>query len=165
MLCLLDAWFKTGLEGDENERIMRGPKSESEQMYMPLVYTDILHEIDADLTYGDFSRVSEWVDMLLSGRGLKLDPDSLSYRTLCHDMLKIQLRLYKIRLAREEGDYDYELPFTKQFGHIQANEPPTETIREVINQYVSEAEANWTAKSKAEIVDDSLTLLEDVMGT
>jgi hypothetical protein len=131
---------------------------------MPLVYTDILREIDAELTYRDFSNISEFVNALLLERGINLAPESLSYRTLCQEMLKRRLRLYKIRLAREEGDFDYELPFTKQFGHLQADEPPTETIREVINKYVSEAEANWTAKSKAEIIDDSLSLLVEVMG-
>ena len=78
-------------------------------------------------------------------------------------MLKRELRLYKIRLAREKGDYDYELPFTKPSDHLQADQP-TETIREVINKYVSEAKANWTEKSKAEIVDDSLSLLVEIMG-
>ena len=50
-------------------------------------------------------------------------------------------------------------------GHIQAERKGRGILgpREVINQYVSEAKANWTAKSKAEIDADSLSLLEKML--
>jgi len=56
---LLDEWFKQALEDDETERIVRRPKNEDDQMIFPLIYSEMLREVDSDLTYGYYSKVSE----------------------------------------------------------------------------------------------------------
>ena len=134
-------------------------RTPADREVMPLVYTDEMEEIHSALITSNYSRISKWAPGFAKERGL--DPDSLAYRTFCREFLKVQYRYYKILLEREDGNYEYE----RELAPAQlTNAKPTETLTDVIKEYVSENESKWTPKTKAEIVDDSLGLFVEIMG-
>lgn len=160
---LLDTWFNESLEEDEEDRLTGKPKTELEHMALSSAYTDLLDEVHADLVYNNYSRVSRVADDLLENEGMSLDSESLSYKRLCRKLLKRQVQLYKILMNREDGKFEWESIITPAT-QTQTNSKPTETISEVIKQYVSESESGWTEKTKSEIVDDSLKLFLEIVG-
>jgi integrase len=109
--------------------------------------------------------VSKSVEWLLADNGLDVNKESESFKRLCREMLKVEVKLLEIAKRRDLGDYDYEETLHQvPIFSPELDNRPTETITEVIKHYVSESEANWTPKTKAEIVNDSLALLMEAVG-
>jgi hypothetical protein len=114
---------------------------------------------------------------ILKRHGLTADKESLAYKKLNRDYLKVYLRFIEILRNREQGDYSDELGFLDE-AQASANTAATDSVStteevpdsgprltEVIRHYVQEAEAvgQWTAKSQLEITS-SLDLFVRVMG-
>ncbi len=119
--------------------------------------SSFLYETKEQLSKSDYHDVSEAVEWLLTDNDLDVNRESESFKRLCREMLKVEVKILDIAKHRDLGDYEYEeivFPQAPVFSPELDNRP-TESISEVIKHYVSESEANWTPKTKAEIVNDT----------
>lgn len=158
--------FEQALEEDEAMRANRKPLSEEELMDELNLNSSFLSETKEQLAKSDYHDVSEPVEWLLADNDLDVNRGSASFKRLCREMLKAEVKLLEIAKHRDLGDYEYEDTLFQQprLFSPELDKRPTETINEVIKHYVSESEANWTPKTKAEIVNDSLALLVEAVG-
>ncbi len=163
---LIKQRFEQALEEDETNRTNRKTLGEEEWMHKWSLNETFLSETKEDLAKSDYHDVSGAVEWLLSDNGLDVNKESENFKRLCREMLKVEVKILEIAKRRDLGDYEFEetvFPQAPTFSPEQDNRP-TETIAEVIKHYVSESEANWTPKTKAEIVDGSLALLVETVG-
>jgi len=138
--------FEQALEEDKAMRANRKPLSEEELMDELDINASFLSETKEQLAKSDYHDVSEPAEWLLADNGLNVNRESESFKRLCREMLKVEVKILGIAKHRDLGDYEYEESVFQQPPVFlpERDNRPTETITEVIKHYVSESEANWT---------------------
>ena len=168
---LIKKYFKKCLDDDEDWRVNRKPLNDIELESRLNAKALLKYEFQEDLTKSNYHSVSFAVEGLLADNGLAVNRESESFKKLCREMLKVNIKLSEVAIQSELDNYDSDftsgLPAVFSSGQLQAlpqNNLPTEILSKVIMHYSSEAKVNWTEKTKAEIVDGTLGLLMDVLG-
>ena len=108
------------------------------------------------------------VNELLAEKGIKVDPDSISYRKICRELLKADVQYFQVEQARACGDYSKEeqLPLSTTAVTTETQEEPPELLSTVIERYVSEREAagTWGREKTKETFLSCVKLLIEVIG-
>ncbi|MBC2710207.1 MAG: phage integrase SAM-like domain-containing protein [Desulfosarcina sp.] len=176
---LLRDWLKWALDTAEERRIEEPPQNTIKERLRNL---DVLEQFTKDQLVGmhpvlEGTHKKDVEEHILNRHGLTADKDSLAYKKLNRDYLKVYLRFIEVFRRREQGDYSDELGFLDEAQASVNAAPgasdraaedtldPGQKLTEVIQHYIREAEAvgQWTAKSQAEITA-SLGLFVRVMG-
>ena len=70
------------------------------------------HDCHRELAIGNYSRATGAVERLLVEKGIELDRNGASYRTLCREMMKVMINRLEIHIRRTRLDYSLkDLPF------------------------------------------------------
>ena len=178
---LLKDWLKWALDTAEERRIVDPPTNSLDDRLQNL---DIAERFTKDQLVGKHPALKgyhkqEVEENILKRHGLTADKESLAYKKLNRDYLKVYLRFIEILKRREQGDYSDELSFLDADPKAASDVAPRPSDRayddtiddsgpkltEVIQHYISEAETvgQWTAKSQKEI-QSSLDLFVKVIG-
>ena len=165
---LLKDWLKWALDTAEEHRIENPPTNSLEERLNNL---DLLERLTKDqlvVMSPVLEGVHKWdvEEHILKRRSLTADKESLAYKKLNRDYLKVYLCFIEILKRREQGDYSDELSFLDDTSAVYkvALRPPDRAsngivedpgprLKEVIQHYIGEAETvgQWTAKSQKEI--------------
>ena len=111
---LLQSYLKQILEEDEKDSAP-GKKSWSDgedldEHVDAMAY--LQHDCHRELAIGNYSRATGVVERLLAAKGIELDRDGYSYRTLCREMMKVMINRLEIDMRRTRLDYSLDdLPF------------------------------------------------------
>jgi hypothetical protein len=106
---LIHQYFSDCLERDETSRVMEDDPLPDEVHEEELMgYESVIDFWKKDLADCNYQNAAKIVDRLLMKNKLALPPESLAYRTLCREILKTDVRIFKILKKREVGDYSYE---------------------------------------------------------
>ena len=62
------------------------------------------HDCERELAIGNYSRVFGAVDRLLVEKAIELDRDGLSYKKLCHGMMKVMIEHLETEMNRTRSD-------------------------------------------------------------
>lgn len=116
---LLQSYLQQILEEDERNRIL-GRKSWKDEADLD-EHVDAIaylqHDCYRELAIGNYSRATGAVDRLLVEKGIELDRDSLSYKTLCREMMKVMINRLEIDIRRTRLNYSLDnLPFPVENG-------------------------------------------------
>lgn len=76
----------------------------------------------------DYSRISRYVDELITEQGLNVTKDSPAYRTLCRELLWTHVRYLKTEQRRTVGDYDNE-PDIQSSKQVSTEVQPSTSVR------------------------------------
>jgi hypothetical protein len=113
---LLQSYLKQILEEDERDRAP-GRKSwrdgeDLDDHVDAMAY--LQHDCHRELAIGNYSRATGAVERLLKEKGIELDRDGVSYRTLCREMMKVMINRLEIDMRRTSLNYSLDdLPFPK----------------------------------------------------
>ena len=111
---LLQSYLKQILEVDERDGAP-GRKSwrEGEDLDNHVdAMAHLQHDCHRELAIGNYSRATGAVEHLLVEKGIELDRDGVSYRTLCREMMKVMINRLEIDTRRTRQDYSLDdLPF------------------------------------------------------
>ena len=111
---LLQSYLEQILEEDEKDRAPGGKsRREGEDLDDHVDATAYLqHDCHRELAIGNCSRATGAVERLLVEKGIELDRDGYSYRTLCREMMKVMINRLEIDMRRTRLDYSLDdLPF------------------------------------------------------
>jgi len=103
---LLRGYLIKVLKEDEEYRVLEiGPKDRDE-LEKQLEFLSISEsELREALALNDYKDISRYVDDLLEENGINVDRDSDSYRKLCREMIKTQIKILEVTQRRSVGDY------------------------------------------------------------
>jgi len=111
---LLQDYLKQVLEEDERKRVPGGKICRDEKRLDDHVdaMAYLQHDCHRELAIGNISRATGAVNRLLVEKGIELDCDGLSYKKLCHEMMKVMINHLEIDIRRTRLDYSLDnLPF------------------------------------------------------
>jgi integrase len=114
----------------------------------------------------DHRKVAHLAEVLLQESGFEVDKDSLLFKKLCRELLKVTVKSLEIEEKCLVGDYSWQenlLPPPPP--PMLEPEEPSELLGTVIAKYFQEQErgGNWTHRTKFE-VQSCLDVLHEVLG-
>lgn len=116
---LLQSYLQQILEEDERNRVLgrKGWKDEADLDEHVDAMAYLQHDCYRELAIGNYSRATGAVDRLLVEKGIELDRDSLSYKKLCREMMKVMINRLEIDIRRTRLNYSLDnLPFPVENG-------------------------------------------------
>lgn len=114
-------------------------------------YSYVESDYREGLATHDYRRVYNSVDTLLEEQGFQVDKKSDSYKKLCREMMKINIRYLQTERKRLFGDYsgDLEGPISGNGGKpYQAGPKCSELFAKFVDEYIGSE--RWTEKTRAE---------------
>ena len=111
---LLQNYLEQILEEDEKDRAPGGKSwrdgEDPDEHVDAMAY--LQHDCHRELAIGNYSRATGAVERLLVEKGIELDRDGVSYRTLCREMMKVMINRLEIDMRRTRLDFSWDdLPF------------------------------------------------------
>jgi hypothetical protein len=111
---LLQSHLSQTLEEDERDRVQGKQiwRDEEDLDDHIDVMTNLQHDCHRELAIGNYSRATGAVDRLILKKGIALDRDCFSYKTLCREMMKVMINRLEVDIRRTRLDYSLDdLPF------------------------------------------------------
>jgi integrase len=167
---LIRRWVRSVLRIDERLRVIGQKPKDMEMLNLHLECLKegkenfrqrlILNKYDGVVAHD--------ADRVLEQEGISLERESLSYKTLCREMIKAFLLCFEVDWRRSQGDYSMAgLPFANllprpgngksgkpsiQDGHSSEPEPQGEVVSQVVERLAAEKikTGEWTAKTEAD---------------
>jgi integrase len=154
---LLRGYLKEVLEEDERDRVLAPKPMKDVELddYLESL-SFIISDRKRQLALNDYGNIRQWVDDLLEKHSLEVGPVSASYKTLCREMLKVQIRGLGIIERRSLGDYSgpvspmrvVTLPSQQLPEPLQEEEEVR--FSEVVKDYIAETKPTGRWKPKTE---------------
>lgn len=172
---LLQKCLQKWLAEAEEDRAMRSrPLTEDELEDTLEALSSLETDARETLALCDYSRISRYVDDLITEQGLNVTKDSPAYRTLCRDLLRTHIKFLETEQRRTVGDYETGANSQLDKQVLTEAHPPSQTagptveshvLTEVIKQYSEEQKRGnrWTAKTEGE-TKASFDLLVQIVG-
>ncbi len=173
---IVDKHFREVLEDIEYRSLMtKHPMTIDEHDEHLLTLDMLLSDTREEIVLKNYGNISRAVDVLLREQGIEADKGSYTYRKLCQELLKLQLKTLDIeKQCALDGYMDIEgltkakpesIPIEQSTTATAAETEPGTLLSEVINCYIAEQERadSWTPKTNAE-VSACLALLLEFLG-
>jgi hypothetical protein len=155
---VVKTYFRKALDEDETDRILRPhPMKEAELVD----HLDALSFLETDtrqeLALSDYSRISRYASDLLEDNKITNGVDFGTFRTLCRELLKINIRyLLEIQQKRAVENYSFMVPLINSRETSLPPEPPRATgppLSAIIEKFIEEQKRSgiWTDKTESEV--------------
>jgi len=105
---IVKGYVKQALAESEGDRVMGKPLNPEQFDSNIFAYDWVLDDLKEALAFRDTKTVLKFVDGLLKDQNIELDKNSETYRKLCREMLKAQIKVLEIDRRREFGDYSID---------------------------------------------------------
>lgn len=145
---LLVEHMKTHLETDERSRVAVGSNALPESSH-----DDIIRNMMDDLARGKYGPHEGSAEEFIQWAGLSIKSGSLDYNRLLREILKRDIELFRIYMHRDQGDYDYERDYFRDFTTSQVFVQPAGPIGPLLSEALAaflESNNQWKATSYKE---------------
>lgn len=110
---LLREYFDKTLSDDESWRVNRKPHDDDQLDSQLAAYVSLRFDAQEELAKSDCHNVTEQVDDLIADHGLIVNRDSETYKKLCREMLKVNIKIPEIAERRKKGTMSLREPIIR----------------------------------------------------
>ncbi len=168
---LLRNYFRETLEQDELDRVTGIPLDDQVHDELMTNYAYLKDTLQRQLSLCDYEHISKIVKkFILEPKEITVNEDSIPFKKMCREALKLELKKIEISEKRETGDYDSEAELMSTSSALlpptlPTSEQTSEPVSKIIEKYAQEYQkaGRWTPKTTEETLT-SLKLFIDIVG-
>ncbi|XXJ21688.1 site-specific integrase [Desulfovibrio caledoniensis] len=121
--------------------------------YPPEYHDEIIGKLQKSLARGEYTISEGSTDEFIEWAGLDVEPESFDYNKLLREVLKRDIELWRIYQQRDQGNYQYEKDYFRDFTTPQVPVPSTGPTGPLLSEALAaflEGNNQWKATSYKE---------------
>ena len=157
---IVNKYIREKLQAVENDRAKYEFTPVPELMEEEEILEDHMADAQMCLQQSQYGTASYTVDNLLKKEKIDLERDDFEFKKMCRELLKAEIKYYKVELNRLGGEYSddidalFPIPSesTKSLSPASQLEEPSITFDSLINDYFAEniRAGNWSERTQIE---------------